>query len=367
MAVHEAKYQQVVEWVKQNIADGTFSAGDRLMSEMELSELFGVSRQTVRHATGELVSAGVLTRVKGSGTYIGSSAPGISPAPASARREKTMTIAVISTFYESYIFPETLKGIERILSKNDYVMQVTFTDNRLHREEAILRSILEKDNMDGLIVEPAKSALPNPNLHYYREIRDRNIPVIFFNAFYRDLDVPCVRIDDEKTAACATKVLIDAGHKDIAGIFKGDDGQGPLRYKGYLKAMMEAGLKTHQETILWLDTPETICLADIEDYILKRIEGSTAVVCYNDQVAYQLIDIAIRKGIRVPDDLSVVGIDDSYLAGVGKVPITSFIHPKEQLGRKVAENLIKMINDPNFNGNYLFESEPVYRESVSKK
>jgi len=366
MPAQEAKYQQVVEWVKQNIEDGNFRIGDKLMSEMELADHFGLSRQTIRHATGELVTQGLLTRVKGSGTYIGSPAPADDNPRGVPRHEKTMTIAVISTFYESYIFPETLKGIERILSKNDYVMQVTFTDNRLHREEAILKAVLEKDNVDGLIVEPAKSALPNPNLHYYEEIRKRNIPVIFFNAFYRDIDIPCVRIDDERTAADATRVLIEAGHKKIAGIFKGDDGQGPLRYKGYLRAMMEAGLLTNQETIVWLDTPETVRLSDIEDYLLKRIDGCTGVVCYNDQVAYQLIDIALRRGISVPDDLSVVGIDDSYLAGVGKVPFTSFSHPKDILGRKAAENLLKMIDNPLFDGNYLFETKPVYRESVRR-
>ena len=192
-------------------------------------------------------------------------------------------------------------------------MQVTFTDNRLHREEAILKSIL-----------------------------------------------------DTAVAAKATRVLIEAGHERIAGIFKGDDGQGPLRYKGYLKAMTEAGLKTQQETVVWLDTPETVHLSDIEDYLFRRIEGCTGAVCYNDQVAYQLIESAARKGISVPADLSVVGIDDSYLAAVGKVPFTSFVHPKEILGRKVAENLLNMIADPSFDGNYLFDCEVVNRDSVRR-
>ena len=363
MPGQEAKYLQVVEWVKENITNGTFQNGDRLMSEMELSERFGLSRQTIRHATGELASLGYVTRVKGSGTYIGG-APGSETVSRKTLRPKTMTIGVISTFYESYIFPDTLKGIERILSKNGYVMQVNFTDNRLHREEAVLKTILEKDNVDGLIVEPAKSALPNPNLHYYEEILNRGIPVIFFNAFYRDIDIPCVRIDDTRVAAKATKVLIDAGHKKIAAVLKGDDGQGPLRYKGYLEAMAEAGLRTEQENIMWLDTPETVSLADIEDYLFRRIGDSTGVLCYNDQVAYQLIDLFLKRGGSVPEDLSVVGIDDSYLAGIGKVPFTSFVHPKEQLGRKAAENLLRMIEDPSYDGNYLFDSTPVFRNSV---
>ena len=402
MAEQGAKYQKVIDWVKKNIADGTFQAGDRLMSEQELSRHFGLSRQTIRHATGELVNQRILTRVKGSGTYIGDpqDAQGRNRTGSSAAgeaedtengvhsgeregqkesrgkkdsaskgthvlREATMNIAVVSTFYESYIFPDTLKGIERILTKNGYSMQVTFTDNRLYREEAILKTILEKDNVDGLIVEPAKSALPDPNIPLYREIQKRGIPILFFNASFRELDAPCVRIDDTGIADKATQVLIDAGHRKIAGIFKADDRQGPLRYQGYLAAMIRAGYRAEQKSVFWLDTPETVTLSDIGDYLFRRIEGCTGVVCYNDQVAYQFIELALARGIDVPKQLSVVGIDDSYLARVGRVPFTSFPHPKEILGRKVAENLLEMIRDPDFDGNYLFDSEPVFRESVA--
>ncbi len=359
MAQKEPKYQQIIEWVKENIENGTLHYGDKLMSEAELSSRFGLSRQTVRHATGELVNQKLVTRIQGSGTYIGSS---YQP----AREAKFMRIAVVSTFYESYIFPPTLRGIERGLSENGYSMQVSFTDNRVGREEEILRSILEQDNVDGLIVEPAQSALPNPNLKYYEKIRSRNIPILCFNAFYPGLAAPCVRLDDEKVAYKATRLLQDAGHTRIGGIFKADDGQGPSRYEGYTKAMQEKGLHVEQRQILWLDTPMTIAMNDIEDYIFKRIEGCSAVVCYNDQVAYQLIDLALKRGIRVPEELSVTGIDDSYLAGVSRVPFTSFPHPKEALGRKVAENMIRMIENPEYNGNYLYDSEPVRRESVQR-
>lgn len=293
METQGPKYQKVIDWVKSNIENGTLKAGDRLMSEMEMSEFFGLSRQTIRHATGELVNRGILNRVKGSGTYIGEGAfvPGSPEGSESGeqpsggafrrpdvKRKKTMNIAVVSTFYESYIFPDTLKGIERVLSKNGYSMQVSFTDNRMYREKAILKTILEKDNVDGLIVEPAKSALPNLNVGYYRELMKRNIPVLFFNACYPDLAAPCVRIDDTGIAYKATKILLEAGHRKIGGLFKADDRQGALRFEGYLKAMYDAGCRAGQKEVLWLDTLETISLGDIGDYIFTRLEGCTAVL-----------------------------------------------------------------------------------------
>lgn len=362
MQGQDAKYQKVVDWVRQNIENGTFRPGDRLMSENEMSEKFGLSRQTIRRATGELVNQKLVTRLQGSGTYIGDRLP-----DSLQGSRRFMNIAVISTFNESYIFPGILKGIAGALTEKGYATQVFFTDNRLYREQAILEQLLEKDNIDGLIVEPVKSALPNPNLPLYRKLLDRSIPVICFNTFYRDLKVPCVRIDDTRAAFMATEILLQAGHERIGGIFKADDGQGALRYQGFLEAMHKAGRRPSQDSVLWLDTPAASDMNRFGDYLFSRFEGCTGIVCYNDQIAYQLIQMALERGIKVPEELSAVGIDDSYLAGVCKVPFTSVLHPKEHLGRKVAENLLQMIHDPGYDGNCLMDVEPVYRESVAKR
>ena len=103
MAGQEAKYQKIINWVRQEIADGSLRSGDKLPSEKELSERFGLSRQTVRHATGELEAQHIVSRVQGSGTYIG----GVRQL---VYEPRYMSVAVLSTFYESYIFPPTLKG-----------------------------------------------------------------------------------------------------------------------------------------------------------------------------------------------------------------------------------------------------------------
>ena len=373
MSGQEAKYQQVIDWVKENIENGSLRGGDRLMSENEMSERFGLSRQTIRRATGELVSQNLLTRRKGSGTYIAGTDADSQPrqrgdafsSSAEEGKKRHHNIAVISTFNESYIFPAILKGIEGVLTDHGYTMQVMFTDNRLYRERSILKLLLEKNRIDGLIVEPVKSALPNPNLPLYRELISRGIPLLFFNAFYPELDAPCVRIDDILAAEIAVKMLLDAGHTQIGAIFKADDGQGRLRYQGFLKAMMDSDLELDQNNIIWLDTPATFQMSDIADCLFRRLEKCTGVVCYNDQIAYHLIELALERGIRVPEDLSVTGIDDSYLAGVCKVPFSSVAHPKEDLGRKAAENLIRMIDDPGFDGNALMDISAVRRQSVS--
>ena len=355
----QPKYQEVIHWVKENIANGTLHYGDRMPSENELSEKFGLSRQTIRHATGELVNEGVITRVQGSGTYIGGDY-------APARQERYMNIAVVSTFYESYIFPPTLKGIEKELSHQGYTMQVSFTDNKVMNEGKILRSLLEKDNIDGLIIEPSKSALPNPNIPYYRELMERHVPILFFNASYRELNLPCVRINDRDTFRQATELLIENGHRQIGAVLKLDDMQGLLRYAGFMDAVLNAGIHCDSSHIIWQDTVAMQHPEEMADYLFQRLAGCTAVVCYNDQVAMDFINLAYQRGIRVPEDISVIGVDDSNLASICRVPFTSFPHPKMALGAKAADNMMKMIDNPDFDGNFIFRTKPVMRQSVKR-
>ncbi len=357
MSAQDTKYQIVIDWIKKNIESGSFKYGDRIKSEKEISEQFGLSRQTVRRATSELEREKVLTRIQGSGTYVGNRIQNV-------RRELHKNVAVMSTYIDSYIFPPTLKGIETVLSGKGYTTQLFFTDDRISQEEDILETLLSRNDIDGLIAEPSKSALPNPNLKYYREMARRGIPILFFNASYHSLHMPCVRMDDEKTAKNATELLIGSGHRKIAGLFKCDDGQGHYRYSGYNKALIEAGIRPDAGKVIWMDTGVLSNLKVVKEYIFERIKGCTAIVCYNDEAAFQLINLCLSEGIKVPGDISVVSFDDSDLSRMCQVPFTSYIHPKEELGKKAAENMLRLIEDPGFEAAYIFEPEPVIRDSI---
>ena len=351
----EPKYQTIVSWIKEMIRSGDLKEGSRLPSENDLCRKFGLSRQTVRHALEILESEHVIIKMQGSGTYVGDGEK-------EPERPKYKNIAVISTYFDFYIFPPTLHGIENVLSKAGYTTRLSFTNDSVHHEKTILKSILERDDVDGMIVEPAKSAMPNPNMDLYRTLIGRNIPIIFFNASYPELGRPCVRIDDELIAEKATDLLINAGHTKIAAILNAEDGQGHLRYTGYLRAMWKHHLRTDTKRTILLDADMVTNLKSVEDYVMRCLEGVTGVLCYNDELASQLLDIFKGRGVKVPDEISVVGIDDANIAQMRN--LSSFPHPKEELGRKAAENLLRMIQDPSFDGNYLFDAQAVERGSV---
>lgn len=351
------KYQTIVSWVEERIRSGELKEGDRLPSENDLCRQFSLSRQTVRHALEILEAQHMVVKVQGSGTYIGD-------AGKDRERPSFKNIAVISTYFDYYIFPPTLHGIESVLSKAGYTTRLAFTNDSVHHEKTILKTILERDDVDGIIVEPAKSAMPNPNLDLYRQLMERNIPILFFNAFYPQLDCPCVRIDDALVAQKATDLLIDAGHTSIAAILNAEDGQGHLRYQGYLKAMWNRHIRTDARRTVLLDSDMVENLKMVGDYLMNCLEGVTGVLCYNDELAAQLMDLFEERGVKVPRDISVVGIDDANIAQIRN--LSSIPHPKEELGRKAAENLLMMIQDSSFDGEYLFDPKPVLRGSVKQ-
>jgi GntR family transcriptional regulator of arabinose operon len=162
----------------------------------------------------------------------------------------------------------------------------------------------------------------------------------------------------------AVEYLIHAGHENIGGIFKSDDGQGHLRYSGYVEGLMKNNLKIRDENIVWIDT-HNIKKHHIKDKdILERFTNCTAVVCYNDEVAFQLVDVCLKNNIKIPEDLSIISIDNSDLCMLSEVHLTSIAHPMGDLGKKVAENLIKMIENEEFDGTYEFTPVIVERDSV---
>lgn len=352
----QPKYKAIVDWVKALIEDGTIQPGEKLNSENELASLFQMSRQTVRHAISELEKEQIIERRQGSGTYISN---------VFKRKEThTMNLAVITTYVDDYIFPSIIKGMEEVISEAGYTLQIAFTHNSVEKEGNVIRNILERNMADGIIIEPTKSAIPNPNVALYHEIMQSKIPTIFFNSYYPEINLPYVALDDKETGYVATKHLIESGHKRIAGIFKSDDRQGHLRYAGYVKALTESGLRLYDENVLWIDTEDLRNLSQEPRRVLKRLKESTGCVCYNDLAAQEVVKICSKHDIDIPGDLSLVSIDNSDIARNSKVPLTSVAHPKTELGKMAAAHLIEMIRTKKSVASYEFKPELTTRKSV---
>lgn len=335
------KYLTIVEWAKKIIDEQGLTAGDRFFSETELCDMHNVSRQTVRQALAVMESEDIIWRKQGSGTFV--------QTPGRNLGKRSFTVGLISTYFSDYIFPSIVTGIEHVLTKNNITMQLATTRNQVAEEARALQTMLAQ-NVKGLIVEPSKSALPNPNTALYEEIRARNIPLVFFNAKYPDLNFPYVAMDDVEASRIVTEHLISLGHKKISAIFVSDDMQGHKRYQGFMKSLDDNGISMSEQRVLWFSTQERPSFFTLsKDRILALLKESTAIVCYNDSLAVSLLEFCKKQGVSVPKDISIVGIDDSSQARICEVPLTTVRHPKQELGEKAAEVLLEMISNPSYN------------------
>lgn len=356
MEKKQPKYMELVNWIREQVESKKFSPGQKMYSENRLKDMFHVSRQTVRHAVAILEEEGVLVRKRGSGTYVSDIRQ--------ENLENKTRIAVVTTYVDGYIFPKTIQGIEEVLFEKGYSVQIAFTNNQVSREKTILEDILSRNEVAGVIAETTKSGLPNPNLSLYGTLQKRGIPILFINSYYPQLSAPHVSLNDRMAGMRAVEYLIERGHRKIGGIFKLDDGQGHMRYAGYLDAMGKAGIEIDDSRIVWIDTDMMKHLGEYRNLLISRLKGCTAAICYNDQIGAEAASILNSVDIRVPEDISLVSIDDSELALMGDVALASIPHPKDKLGEKAALNLLKMIQNPEYDGTYEFDADVVERDSV---
>ena len=353
----EFKYLNIVEWAKEYIKTNHLHEGAKFYSEKELCDIHGVSRQTVRQALMTLENENIIVRRRGSGTFIKSAAKTTVPS--------NITVGVISTYFSDYIFPSIVTGIEKVLKENDVVMQLSITHNQVADETRALKTMLSQD-VNGLIIEPSKSALPNPNMALYEKIKQMNIPVVFFNAKYPWADSPCVAMDDVAAGRIVTEHLWEIGHRRISGIFALDDIQGHKRYSGYMETLLKHNSPAAEQNVLWYSTNERKSFFSVsEDRILNLLNNSSAVVCYNDNIAVSLLSFCKKHGIRVPDDISIVGIDNAKLSRICEVPLTTATHPHQLLGETAAQKLMEAISDPGaYQKDELFIPELIVRKST---
>lgn len=334
-----SKYRQLADMLHEDLLRNGAPAGYKFPTEAELSGRYRMSRQTVRHALQLLAEEGLVESRQGSGTYATGKTAG-----ASARQ-----IAVITSFLDDYIFPTILHDAQSIFSQQGFSTLVFATENQVGQEREILLKLLSEP-VQGILVEGSKTALPSPNADLYQKLRQIGIPIVFLHGAYAELmGIPCISDDNYGGGYRLANYLIEKGHRSVAGFFKSDDVQGPQRYHGVISAIRDAGLPIYDQNFGWYDTNDRLELLDRQNtqrlsrFLQRRAEETTAVICYNDEVAFLLIQELLTLGKKVPEDVAVVSFDNSYYSQIGPIPVTSLHHKGKKMGRVAAEQLMRIV------------------------
>ncbi len=355
----KSKYYELMEELKQRIIDGVYKPGEKLPSENELSSTYHVSRQTVRKAIEILTNAGYVYAEHGRGTFCSELV---------RHTKQSHNIAVVTTYLSDYIFPRVIKGIDEVFTEQGYSIILKNTNNSRTNEARCLEELLKKD-IDGMIIEPSKSQIFCRHTNLYKQMDEYQIPYVFIQGSFMQMDgKPKVLLDDVKGGYLVTKHLIDLGHKHIVGVFKADDSQGQNRHRGYVRALQEAGLMYDPDNVIWFYTEDR----KVHPYgcILQMIKENReidGIVCYNDQIAMEVLKALEKAGKKVPEDISLTGYDNSYLARGPLYSLTTVSHPQEELGKIAAELLLHLIQSPDSVKEKTILIEPKLVEGTSCK
>ena len=336
------KYQQILDELKEAIASGKYTAGQRLPSEHELVKSFGTSRVTVNRALRELQLTGVIARRAGSGSYV------------SASSSKGYTFGLlIPELGRTEIFEPICRGMAEAKEVGHHALLwgKSLADSGAEGEDvdSLCRQLTSK-KVSGVFfapleLTPEKDAI---NRAVAENFERAGIPMVLLD---RDL-VPypkrsqydLVGIDNRRAGYVITEHLIVTGARHP--VFIGRPGSAPTvdaRIAGFREAILDRGIEYKPHLIRRIDPWDT----SLVQRAIKETKAD-AIVCANDFTAAQVMKALHELKIPVPEKIRMAGIDDVKYASLLPVPLTTIHQPCGEIGATAIETMVQRLNHPQF-------------------
>lgn len=262
----------------------------------------------------------------------------------SLRNNRTNSIGVLLPEIVHFFFSTVVAGIEDIAYDRGYQVFVT-QSNEMYERELVDCIGLQNTRADGFLLCPSKETV---NFDHFQALIDKGFPVVMFDRNVPDIDCSIVKLDDFRGGQMATQHLIDVGCKRIAYI-GGPSNLNNIseRKEGYLHALNTAQLPIDPEAMISVDYPLNTQEKRnaLEDLILNQsIDG---VFVHNDMLAIELLEIAKKCHVKVPEELKVIGFSNWFFTQHTSPSLSTIEQNGYNIGRKAAELLLDEINNNN--------------------
>jgi len=322
---------QLADVVRDAVRGGEYRPGQPIPSERELCETHQLSRTTVRRAVEILIDEGILERAPGAGTFVGKGR--------AARPSDAMLGLIVPTLANPF-YGQLSDALSQEASQRGYQILLGRFENDEWRMTEQLQRFADNPNVKGILVAPASAHLADPRV--YARLQQMPLPALFLVRKPEECDADLVMTDHIGGARAVVGHLIELGHRRIAYI--GTSRVAPNRHlTGYREALAAAGIEPHPDLIVEVDAAADEAGRRGVQQLVERRTPFTAIFARTDQAAVWVLDALRAAGLRVPEDVSLVGFDDTEVSRHLQPPLTTVRHPLPELSYMALTMLLDRI------------------------
>lgn len=330
-------YKQIEDAIRDRIFSGELAPGDQLPSERELEKEFNFSRITISKGLANLVLEGHLTHRQGLGTFVTNG---------TTKNDTRRLIQFISPLGKT-IKHGVLEGMHDVLTGTRYETGIDFY-SRGEEQHCILS---HKDTIHaGFIIffEPGSS-----NIEELKRLKEDDFPFVLIDSYPPDLDLDFVVADNVEGGRLATEHLAGLGHRKITYVTRPIDRTSLSDcLTGFLKCLVLSHVPYSQGCVRQLNTPGAGALPELEavmEDILSSPEVPSAIFFSNDDLALEAMSYLSSRGIRVPEDLSIMGYNNIDKSETSAIPLTTVTQDFYEMSRIATRALVQKIEGNGIN------------------
>lgn len=330
------KHERLRAYLLKELQEGKLRPGDALPTELALANSAEVSRNTVRHALAELERSGLIRRVRGSGTFVHSSAM--------ERLKSGLDIfALVIPDTRRGFYPSLQRGFHAASTAGHNQVIVCDTENDMLRQADAVLQLLDKKIAGAAIVPTTNPVTP---AHQLRPLHEQGIPLVFCHRRVTEIQAPLVCFSAREVGKMAARALLEKGHRRAAFFAFERAGLGTQYERGFREGLEPNG-KLPTEFVRYDDAPR---LTEAHDafleknlaQVLRQASRPTAIFCPFDSETEAIYLHLTRLGARIPEDISLISFGGTWREGALTRRLTAVTVDEEALGRRAAQLLDEM-------------------------
>jgi len=331
-------HAQIYDIIKSEIVSNKLKVDQKLPPQKELATLHNVSMITIKKALHDLIRNGYLYSKVGNGTFVAKRSMVLN-------FNKQKAIGLVLVDLKSPFFSLIMQSIEEQVSQKEYTLLLSKSSGSVEREKILIENLINT-GVEGLII--ASMSHEHYSTEILKKLQKEDFPFVMVS-YIEDKDICYIGTDNEAGGYMAAQHLIDIGRKKI-GYINGEVGNlvGEHRKKGFLKALRENRIPFKKEfeyrlelKYEWNDFESGY---KIGKSFAQLTERPDAIFAYNDLSALGFMKAVLEAGLKVPEDVAIVGFDDIERCQYAPVQLTTIHQPTVEIGVQAVDLLIRRMN-----------------------